>query len=229
MTVTVYTFPTSLIVGNIADATFYIDSLFLSSTAPNSRYTRVSGPLDARWMAKMRFNKLSEDEWNDIEAFFHKIDQYGGFFSFFDPSKQIPRGAQVNDPTTDSAYLTGEVATSATRGATSVHLKGLKTSTTDVLKANDHISITHGASGHQLLYAITDDASSDGSGEATVNIKPALQAPVAAGSPGDTVTFYQARGAFRLRPGKPVAVQKIPAMLGNASLDIIGTPEVAFL
>ena len=224
MPVTVTALPDDLIEGKHLQNKFYIKRAFTKSRGIASSRVRYAGPKDERWHAEITFTELEEDDWNRIEAFFYKIDGAGGFFSMWDAAKELPRGEQVNDVVTDAAYLTGTVETAATTGAQSVHIGGLKTSTTGVLKANDHISIQHTPTGFWMNYAVMDDVNSDGSGEATVTIRPGLFAPIAA---ADVVDFYRCRGVFQLAGDAMDGIgTRKPASLASIKFKAMGAPEV---
>ena len=63
----------------------------------------------------------------------------------------------------------------------------------NVFKAGDYIQL--GSAGTAKLYMIVDNATSNSSGVATVNVEPQIKT---AGSSGDAVDYTGAQGVFRM-------------------------------
>tara|TARA_Y100000114_G_C11718998_1_gene307474 strand:+ start:66 stop:695 length:630 start_codon:yes stop_codon:yes gene_type:complete len=111
--------------------------------------------------------------------------QYGSFFvGDFDARTALgTAGSSAGTPLVNGASQTGN----------SLIIDGATTSQTGYLKAGDYIQIGSGSS--QRLHMVIADANTDGSGNATLSIEPALRE-----SPADdtAITVANTKGVFRL-------------------------------
>lgn len=89
----------------------------------------------------------------------------------------------INYHTSGGAHVGATVKTTVTSGATSIVMTGLTVSTTGIIKAGDVFQltgiysvnpITLESTGNPMQFVATADADSDGSGDATVSISPAI-------------------------------------------------------
>lgn len=96
-----------------------------------------------------------------------------------------PRGSVAGTPVVDGGSQTG----------TTLATRGWDASETGVLLGGDYIQLTDG-SGNKRLHMVTQDADSDGSGEASVEIWPALRFSP---SDGDSIVTSSPQGTFRLQ------------------------------
>ncbi len=109
---------------------------------------------------------------------------YGSYGTLYIPcyERETILGSGAGSPVVDGAGQTG----------TSLSLRGMTATQTDVFKAGDMINI----SSH--LYEIQVDVDSDGSGEGTAELWPALRSSYADGTALFTTGI---RGIFRQAPG----------------------------
>jgi hypothetical protein len=144
----------------------------------------------ARWRVTLTFNNLKRAERAALKAFLAQLRGPAGRFTLHNFAEPTPQGAATGTPLVNGASQTG--ASLATDGWTP--------NITGILKAGDYFAV-----GGELKI-ITADASSNGSGQATLEFEPPLRA-----SPADnasittsqpTATFMlqdddQARGAYK--------------------------------
>lgn len=102
-----------------------------------------------------------------------------GTFLAGDPWAKAPQGLATGSPKVNGGSQTGQTLLT----------KGWTPSVTGILKADDYIQIG------QRLYSVTQDANSDGSGNATLEICPRIRE-----SPADNTTIITTNtvGLFRL-------------------------------
>lgn len=115
------------------------------------------------WNWKATYQNLTVSEWAVITAFLAKQRGSFGKFQFNIHTAGYPaaRGIATGTPLTKGA---------ASIGANSLDTDGWTINQTGIMKAGDFITVA----GHKKLYMITDDANSDGIGDATLNVEPEL-------------------------------------------------------
>ena len=130
------------------------------------RSVRTNGA--QRWVITADWVGLTRAQFAPIQAFV--VAQRGQWDTFTAvlPAHKLPQGVASGSPLVNGASQQGR--TLATRGWTA--------SMAGVLKAGDFIGIA----GQTKVYMVTADASSDGYGNATLVIEPALMAVPADGS-----------------------------------------------
>ena len=128
-------------------------------------------------------NRENAEEW---VAFLMKLYGQKGTFLLGDPLGGTARGSA------SSAAGTPVVNGASQTGGT-LAIDGLPASATGYLKAGDYIQL--GSAATAQLYKVLNDADSNGSGEATLDIWPNLRSSPADGS---TVVVANAKGVFRL-------------------------------
>jgi hypothetical protein len=130
------------------------------------RSVRTNGA--QRWVITADWVGLTRAQFAPIQAFV--VAQRGQWDTFTAvlPAHKLPQGVATGSPLVNGASQQGR--TLATRGWTA--------SMANVLKAGDFIGIA----GQTKVYMVTADASSDGYGNATLVIEPALMAVPADGS-----------------------------------------------
>lgn len=130
------------------------------------------------------FTKVADsDEW---EAFFLKLNGAYGTFLMGDPTKATPRGAAAVTPGTpliNGAGQTGQV----------LNIDGAPNNVTNYLRAGDMLQIGTGLNAR--LYRVLNDANSNGSGQVSLDIWPALRQATTDNQP---VIVSNAVGLFRL-------------------------------
>jgi len=131
------------------------------------RRTRSTGV--QRWSMDLVFPPMQRAKYAALTAFL--IDQAGQYDSFSYPAPHpfnTPRGTALGTPLVDGAAATG----------TTLPTKGWTASQTGVMLAGDLLTVF----GHSKVYMVTADADSDGTGLASLSIRPALMATPADGA-----------------------------------------------
>lgn len=118
-------------------------------------------------------------------AFFVGLDGKKGTFLLGDPIGVAPRGVATGTPLVNGAAASG-AATLATDGWTP--------DTANILRAGDFIQIGSGVA--TRLHMVQTDASSNGSGQATLDIWPTVRREGIADNAA--IVLNNARGTFRL-------------------------------
>lgn len=139
-----------------------------------------------RFEADITLPAMNRAEAEDFNAFRLRLRGSFGTFLFGDPAAATPRGSAASTPGTP--VVNGESQT-----GDSLAIDGLPASATGYLKAGDYIQLGSGAASQ--LYKVLEDVNSNASGEATLNIYPALRSSP---SDGATVIVSNAKGVFRL-------------------------------
>jgi hypothetical protein len=205
--VTIYTFPESL--WKLASVTFPVMPISVSS--PPSAFNPLqyqNSPTTELWNPSVQLTPLEADDWREVSALFRKLRGRRNKLRIFDPSRAL-RGAGAAGPT-------AQIAVDAAAGATSITIDGLTISQAVSLAADDLIGIG------ENLYAISDDAPSNGSGETTVSILPPLRQGV---TDGDVVTLVNPTGLFLLRSGGEALTVRPGLISEPLSLDFIEAPD----
>ena len=111
-------------------------------------------------MLNVSFPPMTRAEFAPIYAF--SVKQKGQYetFTYVPPTISTTRGSSGETPVVNGAISAGAVTAS---------VDGLTASTSNILRAGDFIKF----SDHTKIYMVTDDMSSDGSGDATLNFHPA--------------------------------------------------------
>lgn len=113
-----------------------------------------------RWEIDLEYPPITDrTAIGELEAFLLKLNGQENTTLVPDFDQATPNGIGTGTPLVNGASQTGE--TLVTDGWTA--------SQTGILKAGDKISVEN------YIYMVVDDANSDGSGNATFNIKPALR------------------------------------------------------
>jgi hypothetical protein len=179
----IYTFPPALM--RVSNARFSLET-FQTNSAVNAfnPLFSTSGPLTEFWRAQLSFVPKNTADFRDFRALLRKLRGQKNRFRLYDPAGTLQG--------TGGATSTINIKTAALAGATSITLKTLVASQTVALAGDDYLEIGGN------LYAVDDDAASDGSGEATVTILPPLRKAVAANDPVNTLN---PTGTFALMSG----------------------------
>lgn len=203
---TIITFPAAL--WKLASVSFPI--MPMSVATPNSSFNPVSlqnGPTTELWNPSVSITPLDDDDWRDVSALLRKMRGRLNKVRLYDPSRPLRGAGAVGG--------TAQISAAAVAGATSITIDGLIASQTVSLAADDLIGIG------ENLYAISDDAPSNGSGVATVSILPPLRSGVA---DGDSVNLSYPTGLFNLTNGAGITVR--PGQVSDPiSLEFIEVPD----
>lgn len=129
--------------------------------------------------AQITLPPLERADAEEMVGFFLALNGVRGTFTFGDPDFSAPRGTAAGTPLINGGSQTGSTITTDGWGA----------SQTSLLKRGDWIQIGN------YMHKITQDATSDGAGEATLEIFPSLRS-----SPSNnaTITTSSPTGYFRL-------------------------------
>ncbi len=142
---------------------------------------------DGKWWAvRAVLLPKTRDNAEDWVGWFVSLNGAEGSFLFGDPHGTTPRGSASTAPGTplvDGAAQTGD----------QLAIKGAPNGAVDYLKRGDWIQLGSGSTAR--LYRITQDATADGSGDATLEIWPDLRS---APGDGDSVTVSSTVGVFEL-------------------------------
>tara|TARA_R100000654_G_scaffold50387_2_gene76579 strand:+ start:2021 stop:2674 length:654 start_codon:yes stop_codon:yes gene_type:complete len=166
----------------------------------NFRINRIVGVTESIFTASQQVFQYSGEYWEvDLQmppmrtstarafvAFLVSLRGYYGSFYLGDFDARTPLGtasSSAGTPLVNGASQTGN----------SLVIDGATSSQTGYLKAGDYIQIGSGSS--QRLHMVVADANTDGSGNATLSIEPALRV-----SPADdtAITVSNTKGVFRL-------------------------------
>lgn len=122
-------------------------------------FRRITG--GHRFKFTLDYNdSLTRDQYEPLFAFIQKQKNSFDTFTVTLPDKVTPRGVATGSPLVNGASQTGS----------SIITDGWSASVTGIMKAGDILKF----SGHTKVYMVTDDANSNGTGQATINISPAL-------------------------------------------------------
>jgi len=146
----------------------------------------------ARWSATITIPPVKREDSEYWNSFLLRLRGKFGTFLLGDPNGATPRGSAAlaaGTPLVNGGSQTGN----------NLNIDGLPASATGYLKAGDYIQLGTGASAR--LYKVLEDVSSNGSGEATLNLWPDLRSSPADGA---TVVVSNAKGVFRLTENETV-------------------------
>ena len=115
-------------------------------------------------------------------SFLMKLRGRRGTFKAGDQDRKTIQGATVGTVLVNGAGQTGN----------SINVDGVGATVTGAFKAGDYITI------QGRLYMVTDDANSNGSGEATLYIEPALRSGILAIADDATVLYTNTTALMRL-------------------------------
>jgi len=138
----------------------------------------------ALWTGTLTLPPMKREDAANWQAFILKLHGRKGTFLLGDPDARTPRG-NISGAVTLGA--------NASVGDFTITLSTIQTSQVNAFRAGDYIQL--GSAGTSKLYMIVDDANTDSSGDATVNIEPAIKQ---AGTSGDTVVTNNPKGLFRM-------------------------------
>ena len=164
-----YTWPTS-------GKAFYLAGITIAQRHNQRMSTsELSGAIQTislpgmRWSASLDFPKQTYAERAELEGWFSRLSGMEHRAALWDISRPVPRG---------TCNLSGVTASAASQFATSIQLNGLGASKT--VLAGDWLKVTT-ATGAQLLQ-VAADATANGSGVATVEVRAMLRGAVSGGA-----------------------------------------------
>ena len=130
----------------------------ISFRAQNGRRIsrKVSGHI---WKGTLTYPPMTKASFVPVRGFIAKLSGVYETFTIIPPNTATPLGTQVSDTT---------VVSNTAAGSTSVPLSGATVSAT--FSAGDVLLFSN----HSKVYVVTDDATADGGGLATLNFTPPL-------------------------------------------------------
>lgn len=154
-----------------------------SSISPFTGVQQVYAYTGQFWEVDVNLRPMDREEAEQWITFFMKLRGSYGTFLLGDPNGATPRGAATGAPLVNGASQTGD----------SLITDGWTAGVTGILKAGDYIQL--GSAGASRLYKVLDDVTSDGSGNATLNIWPNLRSSPANNA---AITVTNCKSVFRL-------------------------------
>lgn len=163
------TFPVVIPIDYIDQATFRESNLtgFNDSIFTGSREKQIFE--GGWWNVDVRWAELSVEEAEDLGAILSSLRGAEGTCTLIDFLNRTPRGEAASSPGTPSVNGAGQIGYA-------VNIKGGPISVTNWLLRGSRIQI--GPDTRPRLHKVLTDVSTDVSGEATIDIWPALKAPV---------------------------------------------------
>jgi hypothetical protein len=147
------------------------------------------------WAGRVTVSPMvNRDVYEPWMAFLTALRGRRGTFLFGDPAGAAPRGTATGTPVADSA---GSPSVNLARDRV-LYTRGWTSGVSGILKAGDWLQLGSGSSAR--LHKVLQDASSDSSGYAAIDIFPALRADVADAA---AITVQSAKGVFRLADNRP--------------------------
>ena len=156
-----------------------------------------------RWKVTIDLSFMSRENAGKWEGFLLNLESGLRPFYFGDVFNTRPMGAAKGAPVISGAGQSGRV----------VNTRGWEASISDQLKAGDKLQINNN------LYQITRNASSNSSGESTLNIWPSLKESYADGT---SIILNNPRGIFRVNsPSQALETTTLAGYAGGISFEAI--------
>ena len=173
-------------VWSVGDVVMSMERVSAISVSPFTKEEQIAEWPGEQWIINFNLNLMTEREIaSQWIAFGLKLKGRRNRFLFGDPSGKKPQGVATGTPVVDGANQVGDVL--ATTGWTP--------SVTGILKVGDYIQIGTGMSAR--LKFVTDDVSSDASGNALIPIASSLNS-LTSPLDGASIITNNPRGVFRL-------------------------------
>lgn len=170
-------------VGGERNFTIYADYACGRSVSPYTFDTQIQEYEGAAWALDVNLAPMKRADAEEWIGFLLSLHGVKGTFYWGDPLGGTPRGVASGTPQVDGAGQTGQT----------LNTKGWTTSQTGIMLAGDWFSIGNS------LYRVMEDADSDGSGDATLEIFPPLRQ---AYSDSTALDVSDPVGIFRLADGQ---------------------------
>lgn len=147
------------------------------------------------WAGRVTVSPLVDrDLYEPWMAFLTALRGQRGTFLFGDPAGATPRGDAGGSPVADSA---GSPSVNLARDRV-LYIRGATSGVSGWLKAGDWLHIASGS--NQWLHKVLQDVGTDSSGNAAIDLFPALRADIADGT---AIATSNAKGIFRLADSRP--------------------------
>ena len=171
----------------VASVTLRAANVVALSQSPFTFRQQVFKHPGERWEATVTLPAMARANAESWLSFLLALKGQAGTFLLGDPANADPRGALAG------SSATVQVRSSVSVGDTSIPLKGLPNSMTGALLPGDYIQL--GAAGTATLHKVLLQVNSNGSGEGTAEVWPAVRRAVVT---DEAVVFSNAVGRFRL-------------------------------
>lgn len=156
---TIYTFPALAKVPTPAEIDWSLISNTQSFTSPLSGAVQTVEMPGARWRVAFTLSVLDTSDSALLRSFLAMLRGQSGRFYLWNMGCPIPRGAATGTPVVSGAAQTG----------TTLVTSGWAISTANILRAGDYFTV------NSELKMLVADASSNGSGVATLTFEPPLR------------------------------------------------------
>lgn len=180
------TYPLSLPTNRtFAQVSFRMQNVVAISRSPFTFQQQVVKYDGEMWSASVSLPPMKREEAYPWVAFLMALKGRYGTFYLHDPDAVNPVGLARLTPGTpvmDGAQTGSEIA-----------IRGCPAAVIGYLSAGDYLQI--GTSGGSTLHKVVQSVNTDGSGDATATIWPALRRTVSDGTP---INLFSAKGVFRL-------------------------------
>ena len=173
------TFPT---VSGVQTQSFSLVRNVAVSSSPFTGQDQVVQHEGEYWTTQISFPPMLKDKAAQIIAFLLQLRGRRGTFSIGDQDRKTIQGVATGTIRVNGASQTGN----------QVALDGFANSTSNVFKAGDYIQI------NSFLYMVTEDVTSNSSGEANVKIEPALRQGIETIADDATVVYSNTKTIMRL-------------------------------
>ena len=173
------TFPT---VSGITTQRFALTRTVSVSASPFTGQEQVFQHEGEFWTTQITFPPMLKDKAAVVLAFLLQLRGRRGTFKIGDQDRKTIQGVATGTIRVNGASQTGN----------QVALDGFANSTSNVFKAGDYIQIG------SYLYMVTEDVSSNSSGEADVKIEPALRQGIETIADDATVVYSNTTTIMRL-------------------------------
>lgn len=171
----------------IANVTLRAANVVALSQSPFTFRQQIFKHPGERWEATVTLPSMARANAESWLSFLLALKGQTGTFLLGDPANAEPRGA------ISGSGATVQVRSTISVGDTSILLKGLPSSMTGALLPGDYIQL--GAAGTATLHKVLLQVNSNGSGEGTAEVWPAVRRDVAT---DEAVVYSGAVGRFRL-------------------------------
>ena len=173
------TFPTNV---GVQTQRFSLVRTVAVSSSPFTGQDQVVQHEGEFWTTQIKFPPMLKVNAAPIIAFLLQLRGRRGTFSLGDQDRKTIQGTATGTVRVNGASQTGN----------QVALDGFANSTSNLFKAGDYIQIG------SYLYLVTEDVTSNGSGEADVRIEPALRQGIETISDDATVLYTNTTTIMRL-------------------------------
>ncbi len=143
----------------------------------------------AQWQIEQSYPRMFRAEAAEWQAFLLRMQGRFGTCLIGDPDAETPRGTATGTPLVDSA---GSPSINLARDTT-LFTKGWTAGITGIMLKGDYLQLGSGLTAE--LYMAVEDANSDGSGLAALEIEPPLRSDH---STDEAIVVNSAKGLFKL-------------------------------